>query len=387
MKNHSVREELVNPRRGLAAILIGGFAALAVLYAAFKPDTTNFESAAALGAETTSILAKFENYPIHCMDSRDAALCLAGRAARRSTRVVLWLGNSQLHEVNQWQKGQTNATPILFEQLRGHKLDLLTFSQPNASLQEHYVLFEYLRQRLPLKVLILPVFLDDMREEGLRNEIAELARDPSTAERLDRTDLGKRLVAASRVTPVADDLSGITNTVQERVESQLNSWLSTNSYLWQIRPEIRGQILVGLYKLRNSIFGITPSTKRRMIPGRYRDNWSALTEILNGATSSGIQVVLYVPPVRSNDREIPYDAKEYATFKSELAALANKFAVEYDNLEDLIPAPLWGTKESTNLDQKQELDFMHFRFGGHQLIASKLIELVLHANQKNRGGE
>ena len=37
---------------------------------------------------------------------------------------------------------------------------IITFSQPNANLQEHYVLFEYLRHRLPVRTLILPLVFD-----------------------------------------------------------------------------------------------------------------------------------------------------------------------------------------------------------------------------------
>ena len=37
---------------------------------------------------------------------------------------------------------------------------------------------------------------------------------------------------------------------------------------------------LNLYKLRNSVFGISASTVRRLIPGRYKDNMTALDLIL-----------------------------------------------------------------------------------------------------------
>ena len=149
----------------------------------------------------------------------DAESCLAGQRSRGATQAALWLGNSQIHEVNQWKPGETTASPLLFDSLRQHGLDLLTFSFGNASLQEHYVMFEHLRQRMPLKVLILPVVFDDMREEGLRHDVAEFTKDPATAKALSETVIGRRLVASAQsrakagLLSTADDTSGLTGTL------------------------------------------------------------------------------------------------------------------------------------------------------------------------------
>jgi len=149
----------------------------------------------------------------------DAESCLAGQRSRGATQAALWLGNSQIHEVNQWKPGETTASPLLFDNLRQHGLDLLTFSFGNASLQEHYVMFEHLRQRMPLKVLILPVVFDDMREEGLRHDVAEFTKDPATAKALSETVIGRRLVASAQsrakagLLSTADDTSGLTGTL------------------------------------------------------------------------------------------------------------------------------------------------------------------------------
>lgn len=173
-----------------------------------------------------------------------------------------------------------------------------------------------------------------------------------------------------------NETAGIANTLQERAERGLTMWLDKHSQLWQARPEIRGQLFLGLYRLRNTLFGIKPSSKRRMIPGRYRDNMAALTAILEAATQNGIKVVLYVAPLRGGV-EIPYAAEEYSSFKSEVERLANRPGVVFSNLERLVPDELWGTKDATALGGEGELDFMHFKFGGHQLLAKRLEELVV----------
>ncbi|MBI5450734.1 MAG: hypothetical protein HY940_05195 [Gammaproteobacteria bacterium] len=370
---------VLRPQAMLAAFLIGTTIALAILVIYFGGKKTNFEDAATFGAQTTSVFAKVGVYPIHCADSRDLAACLAGARDRKAVHSVLWLGNSQVHAVNQLQKGETNAVPILFDALRRRGFDLLTFSQPNANLQEHYVLFEYLRRQLPLRVLVLPVVFDDLREEGLRNEIAILTRDDATVSALSETEIGRRLVTAVHTVPQDQDTAGIAKTMQERVERYINLWLEKHSSLWQARPEIRGQLIYGvLYNLRNTLFGIKATSKRKMMPGRYLDNMDALEEMLITAKRNNISVVLYVAPFRGGV-ENPYIDTEYARFKSDVKILSRRYGAVYENMEMLVPGDLWGTKDATALGGEAEVDFMHFQYGGHKLLAGRLEGLVVEA--------
>ncbi len=359
----------------LAAIFLGTLIAFALLGYFFSGAKTNFEDAAALGAETTTGYAKVAGHHIHCMDRRDAADCLAGVKSRNPAASALWLGNSQLHAVNQWKPGQTNSTPILFDRLQKVGLDLVTFSPPNASLQEHYVLFEYLRRRMPLKVLILPVVFDDFRETGLRDEVALLSRDEATASALAETEIGRRLLKQASAISEDGETTTVARSIQEGVEHRLNKWLDEHSALWQARLQIRGEFFVGIYRLRNGVFGIKATNKRKLIPGRYLDNVAALESILATATREHVRVVLYIAPLRGGV-EIPYMLNEYAAFKSQMAALSTRFGVTFANLETLVPDNLWGLKGATGMSGEEEIDFMHFQAGGHVLLASQLDELV-----------
>jgi hypothetical protein len=385
INSHSI----ISPKRTLAALLIGSAAALTALSFYFVPEETNFEASATLGTESTPIFGSANGFPIHCSGSRDAEGCLAGQKLRGAKQAALWLGNSQVHEVNQWQPGETNASPLLFDSLGRHGLDLLTFSLGNASLKEHYVMFEHLRQRMPLKVLILPVVFDDTREDGLRPDVADFVRDPATAQALSETVIGKRLVATAQsgakreLVSTADDTGAITGTLQEQAEKSLDGWLRECSRLWQLRPEIRGWLFIGLYRMRNFVFGITPGSTRKVIPGRYRDNLAALQAILDRSRREHIRVVMYIVPLRGGVK-IPYDPAEYTAFKSEMETLAQQYSASFKNLEQLIPDDFWGTKASTSLSEEQELDFMHFRYSGHSLLAQALHALVVQALAKRQ---
>ena len=325
-----------------------------------------------------------DGFLIHCFGSRDSERCLDGQRHRAPATAALWLGNSQIHAVNQFKPGETNAAPLLFNFLKKRNIDLLTFSLPNANLQEHYVTFEYLRSRMPLKVLILPVCFDDLREEGIRSpDVTDFLRDPETAQSLSETPIGRRLLKSidkSKNTTKAggteDSTGGLTGTIQEHVEKNLNEWLGEHSRLWRLRPEIRGWLFYSvLYPFRNTVLGITPSTTRKVITGRYRDNFAAMEAILNRAKITDTRVVVYVVPLRGGVK-IPYDTAEYEIFKSELERMAAKHGALFQNLEHLVPDDAWGTKASTTLNAPEETDFMHFAYPGHRLLAEALDPLA-----------
>jgi len=360
---------------GLFPLGVGALLASALIWAAFGGADTRFDEFA-LGQATTSVFASYDGRPIHCKAVADSNRCLDAAEERGLPHAALWLGNSQVHAVNQFQEGEENAPPILFRRLLPHHIDLLTFSEPNANLQEHYVLFEYLRSRLPLELLVLPVVFDDLRETGLRAEIAEALLDASTVEALTRTPIGQRIVNDNKNLMAGDaDLAGVRKTVQEHSERALNGWLDRNFPLWAARAQARGRLFTGLYRLRNTVFGITAQTKRRLIRGPYEANMAALKALLGSASDHGIAVLVYVVPLR-DDLEIPYDRTEYERFKEGVARVAGELDATFADFQSLVPAELWGQKGSTAVGGGTEVDFMHFQAGGHVLLARALGDTI-----------
>jgi hypothetical protein len=369
-------------RRELFAILAGAVLALLFLRSGLRGPATDFGDLA-LGAATTAVYASIDGHKIHCRGVDDAEECILGISERRSTRVALWLGNSQVHAINQLQPGQETATPIVHRRLRPRGVDFVAFSMPNASLEEHYVLFTYLRQRLSIEYLVLPVVFDDLREAQLRPELMAALVDPATFESLQQTSVGRHIEDRYGESATSD-LAALDQTVQEHSEKAINGWLERNSTLWSLRPEARGRLFSNLRNVRNKAFGITAQSKRKMIPARYRDNMAALEATLEAAQTGGIAVALYVVPLR-DDVETPYDAEEYADFKRDLAATADEYGIELANLEDLVPGSLWGMKGTVKGSTELELDFMHFQAPGHALLADAIGDLLEARLQE--GGE
>jgi len=360
----------------LVPVILGAVMGLLVIITNPVEIDSKFDEFA-LGKETVSLYARLGDFPIHCRTPRDGAACINGFKARGAKRAALWLGNSQIHAVNQLQEGQETAPLQLFGKLRDHGLDLITFSQPNANLQEHYVLFEYLRHHLPIDLLILSLLFDDMRETGLRPPIKNVTANPEVTQALRSSGMGQLVNNNSGSQDAAgNDLAALVDTAQERSEIALNSWLDSHSRLWGARPEVRGKLFVSLHRLRNYVLGITPSSKRKVIRGPYELNRKALEALLGSANAVGIKVFLYIVPLRS-DLESPYVPAEYEAYKAEMLAIADAINVPILNLEDLVPGEHWGTKDSTTMGGGAEIDFQHFRAPGHQLLADAIYEGIL----------
>lgn len=359
----------------LLPVIFGAISAAVYFLVGFQEKSTHFEELA-LGEATKSYHASVEGGLIHCKDLNDAELCLDAFQERGTGTAALWLGNSQLHAVNQLQPGQENSPPILFRLLHKKNIDLITFSQPNASIQEHYVLFEYLRSRLPISLLILPVVFDDLREAGIRSEISSAFQDKNTVTALQRTAIGRAILDQfNKKSQLAVSDKGTVTTLQERSEAAISGWLGKKSRLWSLRPEIRGQFLITLYLIRNTVFGIKATSKRHVIPGRYQANIAALEAIVDSAKAANVRVLLYIVPLR-DDGEIPYEQKEYQGFKGEMMVLAKNKKIAYKDLEHLVPSQYWGAKASTSMKEELEIDFMHFQAQGHKLLADSLYQVL-----------
>lgn len=360
----------------LAGIILGIIGLYYFSY--FKNNNTNF-NAFALGKEASVELGIIENYKIHCHDLSDIDECLSGYFNYGDNLpVTLWLGNSQLDTINQRKTGDVLSSVTLHELLKKKKQFLVTFSQPNANLQEHLILASHLIQKLPIENLILPVVFDDMREINIRTEIENIFDDQMSKNFLVQySSVGKKLYSKY--------LEGRKNTnqsnkkyisLQENSENNLNKNLEKIWPLWSMRSNLRGELFVSLYVLRNYIFRIDPSTTRKMLPGHYIKNFLAIEELMKVLNSKKIKTFVYIVPIR-NDYKIPYKLDQYSKFKNDIEYLSKKNNIKFNNFESIIPNVLWGKKNSTTIGNKPEIDFMHFTGNGHDILANNIYQEII----------
>ena len=226
----------------------------------------NFEDLA-LGNENTNIIQKYKGNDIHCMANNinEISKCVNSyKKFENNQSVILWLGNSQLYTINQYRKGDKTASIELHEKFQLDDYYFLTISQPNANLQEHYLLFSYLLDKIPIKNLVLPVVFDDMREEGIRGGLTPLIMETNTIKLLKLSESGESLIVNySKKDSSGNDMSGIDDTIQKRFEKILNAKLESIWVLWEKRPSFRGKIMDTLYVFRNWALKINASTTRK----------------------------------------------------------------------------------------------------------------------------
>jgi len=327
----------------------------------------------ALGKNTQTSRLTIDNKEIHCSDLKDLNLCVQGYEVDSQKRpVIIWLGNSQLHSINQYQSGDETAAIQIYRILDKYGYHTITFSQANANLQEHYLLFAYLLDKFPIKTLVLPIVFDDMREDGIRPNLKDILKDESFHKKIDKTLTGKNLISRFIDKDLAgNDISVSQNANQNNLETTIDEKLGKIWPLWSSRDVLRNKLFGNLYLLRNHVLRIKATTTRKMIKGRYIKNKIAYQDILNLAIENEIEVVTYIAPIR-NDIKIPYKISEYKKFKKEIEDMAKNYKIYFTSLENLISSESWGTKASTSLEDKSEVDFMHFQAEGHRLLAEAI---------------
>jgi hypothetical protein len=365
----------------LLEIAIGFFLSYFVIIVFFSGER-KFEDLA-LGTETVTYNAVDEaGKPIHIQktDLEQSSELLKAWKKRGEKPVILFLGNSQTHSINQQKEGEVNFIELLYKSRVSSKDDILCISLPNSGLQEFYLVYEYWKKLLPIKALVIPIFMDDLREDGVRDfYFEELVR--SKFQLTDtihgvpakiNSELRSYWQARKQTTALADDKSESVTTFQERSEAYLNQKLE-KSNTWINRPNVRGEFFNWMYIFRNTVFRIKASTIRKMIPQRYQSNMQALKLLIDDCIKEDKNVILYIPPIRS-DVTLPYDKNQYEHFKEEIKEIADKARphASFKNFDAIIPAELWGYKAATSLDSKKEIDYMHFQFKGHQILADSL---------------
>lgn len=349
----------------------------------------NFEDFA-LGTDTVALLGEHDGKKVHCHNLSDANDCLQPYLDSDFKKdAYLWLGNSQIHSINQLKNTDKLATSILHSHFAEMDKYFISFSQANANLQEHYLLFRYLLQKIDVDTLVLPIIFDDLRETGIRSTVISALQDNEFKKTLSQENYGRQIIKSysnqnfsmeeftddGGTQRKENDTAGLDGSLQKKAELFLNNELSKHSDIWDQRPLLRGNFFIYLYRTRNWVFNINPSSKRNLIPGRYALNIKALENTLIEANKRSIRVITYIPPLR-DDAEIPYDLDEYNDFINTVKNIAQKNNAQYANFEKIIPNALWGLKDTTTLNGGSEIDFMHFQGDGHKILAAEIIKEI-----------
>lgn len=283
------------------------------------------------------------------------AKCLEKINLNKFNNNFIWLGNSQLYAINDKKNNDLSSGSILSKKLEKKNINLVSIGLPNASLEEFQILSKYINNHSKIDLLILPVFFDDLREGKSRNLILNLEKKNSKISKND-----------------------IKNSSSEITELFIKNFLNSEFQWTEKIKYIQSNINIFLYKLRNTIFGINPISKRGLIRSNYIKNVSSLKELIINNNNNKVKLLIYIPPLRM-DIDYPYYKDQYLNFKKDIEELLSMHNTQLFNLENIVPGIYWGQKDTINFKnkQKQKLDFMHFKGEGHRLLADEIFNLIL----------
>ena len=300
----------------------------------------------ALGQDNFFLNDKLLDNKILCNSLDNVSECIL--YLKKHKTKILWIGNSQLHAVNQPDINAKLSSYIVSENLQKKEIGLVTFVAPNINFQEYLSILIYFTKEVDLDYIILSLCFDDTREDNVRKNLV------NNEEKITNS-LEKK----------------ITISLEKRITNYLEKKIQWNS----IRQQAQGHTFDILYKLRNYIFNIGPSSTRRIIEPLYYKNINALEKTLEISKSKKIQSIMYITPIR-HDVKMPYDTKEYNLFKTHVSNLSKRYNSNFYNLEKIIPNSFWGEKPSTTLNNIKEIDFMHFKQEGHIALAKHIIQIL-----------
>lgn len=366
------------------ALVLAVALGLAVDWWLFAPQARDF-SAAGLGINTTSNESSFHagGRRVICFSIDDLDRCLKDLPPSPPRKRLLWLGWSQLYAINNFHAGERTAPSLLAERLEAAGIDLVAIAMPNINPREQLLVYEYVRQRVKPNGLIVPAWLQGMRQEGIRPTWQAALADPGVRAALASLPSGGPLLASVPVQTKSaqeigqQDSAQHAPTTQERVEAWLVAGLADRFPLWRMRGQAQGEIKLALLegkeqvlRLRNLVLGTRARNWIVAIPPvRYAINLEAFTDLVRVARQDALPVLVYVPPRPSGER-FPFVPSVYIAFKSDSERMARTFGASFANIEHTVADDLWG--EADNGAGEIVTDYSHFTAAGHRQMADAL---------------
>jgi hypothetical protein len=270
---------------------------------------------------------------------------------------------------------------------RGQPVQGYRLAAPNLSYAEVLWYLDYLLARkcaAPAR-LIIQLNYESFRKTSIRAGMLELLADPDFAARAAREaesraahaaafrqaidhfhELKARTQGARDAASAATSKTGLTQ--NEGIGPRLEGWLRgvlDEAPRFQARSVLKAEFLTTLYLLRVNVLGITPTTKRSLSSVALAQSISALDRVGELCAQNHIKLEFFLAP--QNPRAVLYrtdaDRRQYLDITAELA---RRYAWRSANLEDVIPADMWGVWVDGP-------DPIHFGRAAHARMAQAMI--------------
>ena len=306
---------------------------------------------------------------------------------------LLYIGNSQSMAIMDRMPGDLTSPQwlqvLLARQPRTQEphISVRVGSLPNLTMTELLVKLVAAGEDSPhgVDVVLLGLVLEEWRGLGIRDNVLPLIQ-PQTVR-----DEFAELVAAHPDLSLSDKaLASIWETgstgqvtasrfqethrvsVTAFVEEHLQTCVERYVPLFAMRSKLYSQISLGYHKMRNCLFGITSATARPVSEATYSASLELLELSLRYAQSKGIQVILYLAPIRpiQPNPNLPADV---ARFRRDIPLVCQRYGVTCLDYTDLVPEDLWTNYPDEAVGTSGQRDFAHFTGAAHKLLAERLM--------------
>ena len=370
--------------RGNISIFLGLILGV-ILFSVLAKQATDFDAGASgLGKNTTNIQTAFyDGHLVALVQSADytdedfrelVANAREQQAAGR--KIVLWLGASQIHSINALTSKDQLAVIHANQNssLAGEDYYYIQLAAPNANFNELLVFYlSFLNAGLVPDWLTIAVVFDDLKEEGIRQSIANMARTlPDTYFNIGGNGLANIQQAISTLLSqnilVSDELTPETTiTPQKRLESWFDRSIGK---IWPEYAEREGLLnwLITRWRITTvkMIFCFKKRPEVHVPPILAKWNMDALRSMTQIAKLKGSDVMLYQQPYKPGAKGVAADKVQYDSYHERLSQWCSEEGLYYLNLQTLVPDQYWG------LTNHGMPDAFHFSGVGHQKLGTAI---------------
>jgi hypothetical protein len=352
-----------------------------------------------LGIKTTSHIAEYRGRVISTTghkkgyDRLGEVVQTAKHYQEKGHGVALWLGNSQLHGINEFKSGDNLAAYYANDSAAENGSDIfyVQMSYPNASPHDMLAMYLIFRDTgLRPDYLITGIVYDDMREgvkqcfldrlpdletdkallsdRGVQNLLAEKSKLNSKKNFVDNNS-GSGASTASYIAP------------QKLLESRLEEWFELIWPPYEKRNSIYGNIVYELKVLDSRIRKKFTSVRLSEVTDSDREwNENALRSLISITKADGTELFYYKAPHRPGEKKFYYNRAKYDAFFNHIRGLSEENGAHYTDLELIVPAEYYGYF-FYEIDGVVP-DVMHFKDYGHRQLGTAVEEFV----RTSRGG-
>ena len=186
----------------------------------------------------------------------------------RSNNNILLLGNSQLGAINQFSEGEINYAQelsIKVDKYSNGNYLVRSIWLTNANLAEFELIYLALKEcSTRIDNIILPVFLDDTRVEKIRDSLKNYSH---------------------KICGNSENFKTKQNDPQKLINksnsARIDDFIINKVWLFDNARNVNSKFRIFLYKLRNFIFRIKASSKRKIVPNSYFKNINSLKRIIS----------------------------------------------------------------------------------------------------------